>query len=176
MSRDCKIKLRRRSPSKPGKDFSRIVRIREFVDIERNGNSFRVHVKHRHVERKRDAKKENESNVESRRASSHGTHVSIFDISICERARVSACLWDDAGYTRCTSLPIALNHDLHHGCRYDSADFCPPSCSRSAEIGLVIPRLLLPNPYRLIFKYTFYTFFLANFSVSLFSPCLLYTS
>lgn len=65
--------------------------IGESVDIERNGNSFRVHV-NGHVERKRDAKKENESNVESRRASGHETHVSIFDISICERARVSTCL------------------------------------------------------------------------------------
>lgn len=85
---------------------------------------------------------------------------SVFLISVFANALASlpACLRDDAGYTRCTSLPIALNHDLHHGCRSDSAEFCPPPRSRSAEIDLVIPRLLLPNLYRLIFKYTFYTF------------------
>lgn len=133
--------------------------IEEFADIERNGDSFCVHV-NKHVERKRDAKKENESNVESRCASGHEDARQYFwyqYLRTRSRLYLPTCEIMQ-GYTRCTSLPIALNHDLHHGCRSDSAEFCPPPRSRSAEIDLVIPRLLLPNPYRLIFKYTFYTF------------------
>jgi len=104
----------------------------EFAATERNGNSFRVHVR-QDTERKRDAKKENENNVESRCASGRGSHVSIFDISICERARVFLPAWEMMrGYTRCTSLLIA--HDLHHGYRSDSAEFCPPPRSRSTSL------------------------------------------
>lgn len=66
--------------------------IGESVDIERNGNSFSGACKQTQLREREMLRKENESNVESRRASDHGAYVSIFDISICERARVSTCL------------------------------------------------------------------------------------